>query len=411
MTINKVLVVDDDRAVREAIGQTLELEGLHPVLAAAFVVAKDHIAEDFEGIVLTDIRMPGRDGFHLLDHARAADPDLPVILLTGEGDIPMAVRAIEGGAFGFLEKPCAPDDLMAVIRRALEARRVTLEERALRRAEQSGDAAARIIHGRSRRVEDLRDQVRRIAAAGTDALIEGAPGSGTSKIAEVIHLLSGGAAAPFVTQAAAGLSPEGLLRLLEQASGGTLFLDEVLDLDRATQFALLERLDSGQRARLVAGTYGDLDAAVQHQRFHADLALRLRQMVARVPSLKERPQDIPVLFRHYVDQACQQAGLSRPQVPADLEADLMARDWPGNARALMNEAMRFALGGGGQVAGRPGLGLTERMAEVERSILVDALRRTGGHASAAAEQLRLPRKTFYDKLARHDLKPESFRQE
>ena len=115
----KVLLVDDDRAVREALSQTVELAGLTPVPAGSFIEAKDHISADFQGIIVSDIRMPGRDGFHLLDHVRSIDSDLPVILLTGEGDVPSAVRGITGGAFDFLEKPCAAKDLLAVIEKAV----------------------------------------------------------------------------------------------------------------------------------------------------------------------------------------------------------------------------------------------------------------------------------------------------
>ena len=159
----RVLVVDDDAAVREALAQTLELADLDPVTAGSFVVAKDHITAQFDGVILSDIRMPGRDGFHLLAHARKVDEDLPVILLTGEGDIPMAVQAMRDGAFGFLEKPCAPRDLLDVLMRALKTRALVLENRRLRDLVESGDPAARMIFGQSERAEGLRARVRRVA--------------------------------------------------------------------------------------------------------------------------------------------------------------------------------------------------------------------------------------------------------
>ena len=137
----KVLLVDDDAAVREALGQTLDLAEMEPVLAGSFVAAKDHISPEFEGVILSDIRMPGRDGFHLLDYAQEIDAELPVILLTGEGDIPMAVRAMEQGAFGFLEKPCAPADLLAEVERALKTRALVLENRRLKAQLEAGDPA------------------------------------------------------------------------------------------------------------------------------------------------------------------------------------------------------------------------------------------------------------------------------
>lgn len=406
--INTVLLVDDDRAVREALGQTLELADLRPILCGSYIEAKDHIAPAFPGVVVTDIRMPGKDGFALLTHARALDADLPVILLTGEGDIPMAVRGIAAGAFDFLEKPCAPADLLAVIDKALKTRALVLENRILKRQLQSGDAAARMIFGRSRLSEDLRDRVRVIARASAGVLITGEPGTGIPKIAEVIHLMSGAAARPFQKLAGPTATPAALSQLFVQAEGGTIFIDAVAGMDPATQFTLLDLLDGGGGARVIAGTYRDLTSEAQAGRFHADLYYRLDAMRLRVPALRERPEDIPVMFRHYLSQACEQAALPEPDVTPAVVARLMAQDWPGNARGLMNAAMRFALGlpDGDE---DEGTGLAEQMARVERSLLEDALRRQGGNATLAAQVLRLPRKTLYDKLARHGIRPEDYR--
>ncbi|MDE3239345.1 MAG: sigma-54-dependent Fis family transcriptional regulator [Paracoccaceae bacterium] len=406
--IATVLLVDDDRAVREALGQTLELADLTPILCGSYIEAKDHIAPGFPGVVVTDIRMPGKDGFALLEQARKVDPELPVILLTGEGDIPMAVRGIAGGAFDFLEKPCAPADLLAVIDKALKTRALVLENRRLKHQLQSGDAAARMIFGLSRLSEDLRDRIRTVARASAGVLITGEPGTGIPKVAEVIHLLSGAAARPFQKLAGPTLLPETLARAFQKAEGGSIFIDEVVGLGPAAQFALLDLLDGGGGARVIAGTYRDLAAEAQAGRFHADLYYKLDAMRLRVPSLRERPEDIPVMFRHYLAQACEQADLPEPDVTPAVVARLMAQDWPGNSRALMNAAMRFALGlpEGEEDSGT---GLAEQMARVERSLLEDALRRQGGNATLAAQALRLPRKTFYDKLARHGIRPEDYR--
>lgn len=408
MTV-KVLVVDDDTAVREALSQTLELADLEPISAGSFVVAKDHIAEDFAGVILSDIRMPGRDGFHLLEHTRKVDADLPVILLTGEGDIPMAVRAMREGAFGFLEKPCARNDLLAVLERALKNRSLVLENRRLRALVESGDPAARMLFGESELAEGLRMRVRRVAPLETEVLVTGAPGTGISKVAEVIHLSSLRSKAPFVKRAAADLAADDLAQSLETAKGGSLFLDEVASLPAAAQLALLEALETGCAARLVAGSTGDLAAAVEQGALNADLYYRLEVMPVRVPSLSERPEDIPVLFRHYVAQAAEQAGLTPPELAPDHMAALMAQDWPGNARSLMSAAMRFVLGMPEEVSHEVELGLAEQLARVERSLLVAALGRQNGHASDAAKALKLPRKTFYDKLARYGIRAEDYR--
>ncbi len=408
---NKVLLVDDDAMVREALAQTIELGGRVPVPVASYIEAKDHISADFPGVILSDIRMPGRDGFALLDHARKVDADLPVILLTGEGDIPMAVRGMKGGAYAFLEKPCEPGDLMAVLERALLQRAVVLENRRQLVQSTSGDAAARLLHGTSERAEALRARVRVAARSQAEVLICGEPGSGTSKVADAIHQLSGDATRAFVKLPAAGLDRAGLAEGFAAARGGTLFLDEVAALDPAVQFALLEHLDRPAGARVVAGTYRTLEDEAGAGRFNADLFYRLDIIRIRIPALRERPEDIPVLFRHYVALACEQAGLEAPEITPELTADLMARDWPGNARALMNTAMRFAMGLERETpeAGSAGLGLSERLAQLERSLLIEALERSHGGASQAARALKLPRKTFYDKLARHGIRPEDFR--
>ena len=404
----RVLLVDDDIEVREALGQMLELADLEPFLAGSFVAAKDLITREFDGVIVTDIRMPGRDGFHLLDYARAADPELPVILLTGEGDIPMAVKAMDAGAHSFLEKPCAPSDLLATVRKALGLRAEILDSRRQRLQLESGDAASRMLHGTSPLAADLRERVRAVARAGAEVLILGEPGSGTPKIAEVIHLLSAAARHPFVKRSAAGLDVASLSEAYASAGAGTFYIDEIGQLGGPSQFALLDRLETGVGARIIAGSTHALGAEVEEGRFSADLFYRLDLMRVRIPAIRERTEDIPVLFRHYVAQACEQANLPIPDITPDHIARLMAQDWPGNARALMNAAMRFVMGLG-DIEVADGIGLAEQMAKVERQLLIEALGKAGGNATAAAVGLRLPRKTFYDKLARHGIRPEDYR--
>ena len=403
-----VLVVDDDPAIREALGQTLELQGLIPILAGSFLAAKDHLTQDFEGVVISDMRMPGRDGFHLLEHVRRIDPDLPVILLTGEGDIPMAVKAMGKGAYDFLEKPCAPAAILPVVTRALKARALVLENRRLARAVQKGDAAERMLFGNSTLASELRHQVRRIASAQSDALIEGGRGSGTSKVAEVIHLLSAGAVRPFIKQPAGALDVAGLSVALASAAGGTLYLDEISRMAADVQVALMAAIEGGLALRLLAGSTVALEAEVAAGHVMEDLFFHFEVLRVRIPALSERSADIPVLFHHYVAQACEQANLPVPEISQSVIAALMAQDWPGNARALMNAAMRFAIGLSDAVEDQ-GHGLAVQMAQVERQLLIAALQRHGGRAGETAKDLQLPRKTFYDKLARHGLRTDDFR--
>jgi two-component system C4-dicarboxylate transport response regulator DctD len=406
-----VLIVEDDLAVREALAQSLELAGLSPITAGSFVAAKDHIVSDFAGVVLSDIRMPGRDGFHLLSYALEQDADLPVILLTGEGDIPMAVKAMGQGAFDFLEKPCAPADLIAVLERAIKTRELVLENRRLRMQLETGDAAARMLFGTSDLAEVLRTHVRRVAQTQTEVLVTGAPGTGVSKVAEVIHLSSALSKGPFVKRASSGLDRAGLSAALEAARNGSLFIDEIAALPADSQIALIEAMDEGATTRVIAGSTADLTQASNLGQINADLFYRFQVMTVRIPSLAERPEDIPILFRHYVAQASEQAGLTAPDITPQVIAALLAQDWPGNARALMSAAMRFALGFREELAptASSDLGLNDQMSQVEHSLLVAALQRAGGQASVAAQDLKLPRKTFYDKLAKHGIRAEAFR--
>ncbi|WP_321362936.1 sigma-54 dependent transcriptional regulator [uncultured Celeribacter sp.] len=406
--IDRVLLVDDDASVREALGQTLELADLTATLAGSYIEAKDHISRDFPGVVVSDIRMPGKDGFALLAYAQSVDAELPVILLTGEGDVPMAVRGISEGAFDFLEKPCAPKDLIAVVEKALKTRALVLENRRLKRQVEQGDAAARLLRGTSDLSKRMREEARAVARSAADVLVTGEPGVGTAKMAEVVHLLSAGSMAPFVKYPASAMTAETLSQAFATAKGGSVFLDEIAGLSSPAQFALLEELEPHDRPRLIAGTYADLGAAAREGRFSPDLFYRLEAAVIRIPPLRERREDIPVLFRHYVNIACEQSDLPVPEITSEVISNLLAQDWPGNARSLMNAAMRFAMGlteGEAQEE----MGLAEQLAQVERSLLIAALQRHHGNATEAAKGLKLPRKTFYDKLTRHGVKAEVYR--
>lgn len=402
-----VLLVEDDPAVREALCQTLELAGLSVIPASSFLVAKDHIAPGFEGVILSDIRMPGKDGMALLDFSRKTDIDLPVILLTGEGDVPLAVDAMGRGAFAFLEKPCETDQLISTVTAALEMRRIVLQDRKLKHDIQSGDAASRLLYGHSAQAQQMRATCRQIARVPGAVLIDGAPGSGLSKVAEVLHLLSDRASGPFVKIGAAGLGVGALHEAVQASEGGSLYLNECVALPGETQFALLNALDQNDGLKLLVGTSQDMLRAVEDGEFDGDLYYRLEGLRVRIPALRERPEDIPVLFRHYVAVACEQSGVPVPPIPSNLLASLMSQNWPGNARALMNAAMRFALGLAPNQDEETGL--AEKMAQIEASLIADALRRHAGNATETARALKLPRKTFYDKLAKYSIRAEDYR--
>jgi len=404
---NGVLLVDDDRSVREALGQTLMLADHEVTTAASFIEAKDHISAQFDGVVISDIRMPGKDGFALLAHAHDVDPDLPVILLTGEGDIPMAVRGMSEGAYSFLEKPCPPKDLLGIVAKALKTRALVLENRRLRRELNSGDVAERMLFGTSAQAQGLRDRVRVAARANTEVLITGAPGTGISKVAHVIHLLSR-PTEPFEKRAGVSLTPASLTEAFEASRDGTLLVDEVSAMSPDAQLALMEHLEAGPAARVLSGSFRAIEDEAREGRFNPDLYYRLSVMGVYIPALKDRPEDIPVLFRQYVQSACEQAQIAMPDISPDVISHLMARDWPGNSRDLMNAATRFALG----LSDEPGdeaPGLSEQMMQIERALLIQALQQHSGNATVAAAALKLPRKTFYDKLGRHAIRAEVYR--
>lgn len=413
MSINRILLVDDDSAVRSAISQTLRLENYDVIACGSFIEAKDHISIEFEGIVLTDIRMPGRDGFHLNEYCRDIDDDLPVIFLTGEGDIPMAVQAMSAGAFGFLEKPCSSENLLPVLSRALKIRALVLENRNLKKQAIIGDVSARMIFGRSAQAEQLRNAVRVAGQTKSDVIVTGAPGTGISKISEVIHLSSERAAGPLEKRSAINLSRQELLEIVSECDNGTLFLDAIDQCPADTQLALIDFLEKEHNTRVIAGTHVEIAELERQETFISDLFYRLATITVRIPAISERREDIPVLYQHYVRQAAEQSGISEPEITDQKMSELLSRDWSGNTRALMHDAMRFVLG----VDTEPSVqfiegteGLNKQLSDFEKSILEKTLLRYKGHATQAANALKVPRKTFYDKLSRYGLRAENYRQ-
>jgi len=420
-----ILLVDDDREVREALGQSLEIAGYPVVLAGSFIEALDYISPEFEGVVLSDVRMPGKDGFALLERCKQVDTDLPVILITGEGDVPMAVRAMKAGALNFLEKPVSNERLVEVVARACGLRKTVLENRTLKARLAAKDAAERLIIGQSEATQNLRRQLRVVAAARSDALIIGETGVGKELAARVIHALSGGNA-PFIA-VNCGMLTEGLTQAVlfgdssrkgafERADGGTLFLDEIGAMPVDQQVNLLrileERSIEGHLGRpqkldirVLAASHEDLPEMVTNGRFRPDLFFRLDVARLHIAPLRERPEDIGALYTHFLVEA--QAELGLPHGPLAL-ASLLAKSWPGNARELRNHARRAAMG----LEDSPEVsetGLSAALERVEAHLIEQSLKRFNGKVPEVCAALGLPRKTLYDKLKRHGLKPERFR--
>jgi two-component system C4-dicarboxylate transport response regulator DctD len=381
------------------------------------------------------------DGLELLRRCLALDRELPVVLVTGHGDVSMAVQAMREGAYDFIEKPFPSEQLIEVARRALEKRALVMQVRALRGQLRARGALEATVIGRSHAMERLRQRLAAIAASGADVLVYGETGTGKELAARALHRHGLRPEGPFVAINCAAI-PEQLFESelfghepgafsgalkrrvgkLEHASGGTLFLDEIESMPLGMQAKLLRALQErsivrlgsnheiGFDCRVVAASKEDLARLAGEQKFRADLYYRLGVAVLELPALRERREDIALLFEHFVLQAAERYARAAPLVSEALLQQLMARDWPGNVRELRNVADRFVLGilePALDAAGVPAeaRALAELVGEFERNLIRAALARHGSSLSAVSAALRVPRKTLYDKLRKYALLP------
>lgn len=435
MTALRVRLIDDDDDLREALSQTLTLAGIAVETFACARAALPGLDAGFAGIVLSDVRMPGMDGLQLFRHLQTVDPDLPVILLTGHGDVAMAVEALQQGAYDFLTKPVAAERLTASVRRALAARALVLENRVLvRRAGQDAARVAPPLMGDSPAMIHLRDSLDRVAEAESDALILGPSGSGKSLVARAIHRLGPRRSRAltvldcatvdepgFDTLLTGSDSARGPRRpgLLEQAHRGVLCLENLPALPPHLQARLLGLVEAGEYWPAGAGAPRPLNLQVlataqddPQGRMHPGLYFRLTRAVLPVPPLSARRADIPALFRHFLQGAADRLSRQVPPLTDLVLARLAAHGWPGNLRELQTFAEAHLLGlpspgPSGAVPDRPAL--SDLVAAYEAGLMRDALREVRGNATEAMTLLNLPRKTFYDKLTRHGIRPSDFR--
>jgi two-component system C4-dicarboxylate transport response regulator DctD len=436
VSLTHVAFVDDDAALRDANAQTLELAGLDPLPLASAAEALARVDAGFEGVVVSDVRMAGMDGLALFRRLRDLDADLPVILITGHGDIPMAVSAMREGVYDFIPKPYAPEALVASVHRALEKRRLVLENRRLRAAASTEDDG--LLLGETPAMQRLRRTLRHIADADVDVLVVGETGSGKEVVSSALHRWSRRASRPLVALNCGAL-PETVIESelfgheagaftgaqkkrvgrIEHASGGTLFLDEIESMPPSLQVKLLRVLETREVAplgtnevraldlRVVAASKIDLGEAAARGEFREDLFYRLNVVTVRIPPLRERRGDIPLLFAHFLGRAAARFRRPAPPMTAVVERHLLSHDWPGNVRELSHYAERFALGL--EAADDPappenGAGtLPERVERFEAMLIRQALENNGGGVRATLAALGIPRKTFYDKLARHGI--------
>lgn len=441
----RILVVDDEGNIRRMLRALLEEEGWEVSEAPSAEAALERAKEDPPEVVLLDLALPGMSGLEALEPLQDAAPGAPVVMMSGEATLADAVQATRRGAFHFVEKPLHPDGLLVTLRAALEVSRARDLTRALR--EELGPTAELV--GRSAAMTTVRELIRKVAPTEARVLISGESGTGKELAATAIHGLSRRKGRPFVRVNSAAI-PRELVESemfghergaftgaterrrgrFELADGGTLFLDEVADLGPEAQAKLLRALESGvvERVgggtpipvdvRILAATNRDLRREAEAGRFREDLLFRLEVVPLRMPPLRERTGDVPLLVAHALERLRKRHGLPAPRfTPAGMAA-LEAAPWPGNVRELLNVVERLAILHPGSVVGeaevarvldvagsRPSgegrsLSLSDRLAEVERDLIVDALARAGGNVAEAGRLLRTDRANLYRRMRR-----------
>ena len=437
-----VLLLDDDTHLRTALSQTFDLAGLRVQACGSAEGIAQAVPAQWSGVVVTDIRMPGMNGLELLEQLQDLDEQLPVILITGHADVPLAVQAMRIGAYDFLQKPFASELLLDSVRRALAVRRLVVENRSLRLALSEQRLLGERLLGHSPSVQRLREQVSALANIQADVLILGETGSGKEVVARALHDLSARRDAPFVAINAGALAESVIeselfghesgaftgaqkrrIGKFEYANGGTLFLDEIesmsLDIQvkllRLLQERVVERVGSNQLIpldiRVIAASKENLLDAADAGRFRADLYYRLNVAQIHIPPLRQRSEDVLPLFQHFVSAACDKHAVAEPRLTPAVRALLLGHEWPGNVRELQNAAERFALGldlAISPVLATPviaagDLPLNEQVEAYERSLIARELLNPHQSLREVAEVLQLPRKTLHDKLRKYGL--------
>ncbi|WP_430474969.1 sigma-54-dependent transcriptional regulator [Thalassospira lucentensis] len=445
MSADCVLFVDDDADVREAAQQTLELAEIHVEVFADAPSALTRLRKGWSGVVVSDIRMPKMDGLEFLTEVRKIDADMPVVMITGHGDVATAVKAMHDGAFDFIEKPFDPDLFIDITKRAMSHRKLILENRTLKIELARHTKNASDFIGRNPAMEKLHTLIGNIASTNAHVLINGETGSGKEVIARNLHAMSG-RTGPFVAVNCGGM-PEHLIESelfgheagaftgadhkrigkFEFADKGTIFLDEIESMPLALQIKLLrvlqeralERLGSNRLQpidlRVVAATKVDLRNASSRGEFREDLYYRLNVVQLHIPPLRDRKDDIPLLLEYFTRDAAKRFERTVNPVTAAEMAQFNAHDWPGNVRELRNAAERRVLGldplaSGNDSAGQSTSPLPQQVEAFEKGLIIEALREHGGNVTATVSALGVPRKTFYDKLTKYDITPAEFRQ-
>ena len=431
----KVAIVDDEADMRQSISQWLALSGFDTVTYASAEEALAAITADFPGAVVSDIRMPGMDGMAFLKRLMSMDSGLPVIMITGHGDVPMAVEAMRVGAFDFLEKPFNPDRMTELAKRATQSRRMTLDNRALRKELSDGSTLMKKLIGSSPAMERLREDILDLGQADSHVLIDGETGTGKTLVAHALHAVGPRASKKFVTISCAawsedqlaarlfGPSEDGTIPLVEEARGGTLCLEDIESLSHGLQSRLLTLInDQGMppETRIIAICNEHAPDKTLEQLLRSDLFYRLGAMTIILPPLRARGEDILTLFTRMSEGFAEEYGCDAPGLTAQEAAQLLQAPWPGNVRQLVNIAERAVLQnrrGSGSIAsllmadneaagpamtteGKP---LKEYVESFEKMLIDNTMRRHKGSIVAVMEELCLPRRTLNEKMAKYGL--------
>ncbi len=455
-----IVVIDDDEAARHSIGQMLGLRGW-----AVEVFSSAEAALAWPGLsdamcIVTDVKMPGMDGEEFLAHVMALPGAPPVVMMTGHGDIAMAVRCLKTGAFDFAEKPFDDDVLLAYVGKAVEQTRLVREATDLRRRLtlfSPGEDGRFGMIGRSRAMQDVYAQVEAAARADVPVLISGETGVGKELVARAIHAQSPRARGPFVP-VNAGALPETMLESelfghakgaftgamgeregkLVAASGGTLLLDEIETISPRAQVQLLRVLDDGVMEalgsdrprkvdiRLLCASNVDLEAEVRRGVIREDFYHRVMVLSIRVPALRERAEDVPLLVSHFLKLAADRNGVPMPTVAEDTLAEMLRHQWPGNVRELKNAVERLVITSRAGSTGSftpdmrfdterllslpagPGR-LRDEMEKVEKAVLEAALKESHGEINATWQALGISRRALYERMKKYNLDRESYK--
>ncbi|MDP5368754.1 MAG: sigma-54 dependent transcriptional regulator [Paracoccaceae bacterium] len=433
--VMKIMIVDDEMDMRQSVSQWLALSGYDTETYASAEEALSHLSLDYAGIVVTDIRMPKMDGMTFLKKITAMDSTLPVILVTGHGDVPIAVEAMRLGAFDFLEKPFDPDRMTEIAKRAAQNRRIALDSRALRRELSDGSGLVEKLIGTSGVMQRLREDLLDWGQADGHVLIDGEIGTGKTLVAHALHAVGPRAGRKIIAFSCAawsedqlvtklfGPTADGTLPLVEEARGGTLCLEDIEAMCHPVQSRLLAFMNeqgTPPQTRIIAICNDHAPDKTVEGALRPDLFYRLSALTIILPPLRQRGEDILTIFTQMAQKFSEEYGCDTPILTTQEAAQLLQAPWPGNVRQLINITERAVLQSrrglgavvalllaGDDIAGpaltTEGKPLKDYVESFERMLVDTTMRHHKGNISAVMDELCLPRRTLNEKMAKYNL--------